>query len=969
MRRGLAIIAGLVGLLALAAWLVPPALDASRYRDLLEEVASEALGSPARIEGKLAFALLPQPRLTATQVRLGSSLRVEELRLRVAPLPLLTGHFVARDLVLSGAALRLPWPPMPGASPLGASPWTRSYATRIERGSLTLGGAELRDISADVSSTDEAVTLQGTGRAGGQEWRITAHLGMPGRNGPARLSLDARAGGRDATANLRIDGQTLPDGQATAEASFTASDLSQFLPAPALALRGTGRLRLLPNGLAAEAWNLTLPNGTAQADALFHWQDTTRLDLRLAASRLEIDPWVRTLGAIQAPALPVTLDLGVAATGMAGGTLHQLHGRFGWTVAGLTLEDGRAVLPGDANLELSGTLASGVFKGAAHIQAPDPAATLRWLEAAQSGAPFLVPAPLLPARAELAGQLELAPGTLRLTGLRGQLGETAIAGDIALGAATPRVAVQANLSLGRLRLDALGRDLPTDLPALARLPTILAGDIKLRAAELRLGALAAEDIGLEAGLADGRFTLRRFAGNLAGARYDLAFTLAEDARLTDGKLELSAPNATTLSRLLPAHWQSTPALWDAPMTLRGEFSGTQDALNLRAQAELDDFRLEAQATIDTATWQGAGRASALHPNAGRLLTTLGIADPAMPGTLRAWAPGWPGEGSLALQTRWNRREQVLTLENAQLTAGGLRGTGQATVNLGGPAPVLDAKFLAEALPLPWPPASDQAVLPTRAVTGLEATVQLSAEQVLAGDTAIAQQLACTIGVSRAELKFSPCTMRIADGNASFQAMVGQATFGEAQETPTLALQLNLDGARATTPVTGLPFDLGGGQVTARLRLTARGHSPAALRATAEGEVQISANDGVLHGIDLPAAAIALANAAARPAEVTAEALRTALTAGATPFTGLSLGASFARGVLQLAHADLTSPAGALAMQGTIGLSDGTIDTMVTVRPAEATEAEMGVSISGTLAVPIRAPQLLRALRWLAERAR
>jgi uncharacterized protein involved in outer membrane biogenesis len=269
------------------------------------------------------------------------------------------------------------------------------------------------------------------------------------------------------------------------------------------------------------------------------------------------------------------------------------------------------------------------------------------------------------------------------------------------------------------------------------------------------------------------------------------------------------------------------------------------------------------------------------------------------------------------------------------------------------------------LPLPWPPANDQVAVPT---SRMEGTLQFTADQVLAGDATVARQLTCTMGISRAEMKISPCAMRIAEGQATLQASL-QAPLADAQETPTLSLQFNLDTARPAAPATGPAFDITEGQVTARLRLAARGHSTAALRATAEGELQVSANDGVLHGIDLPAAATALANAAAGPAEATAAALRSALTSGTTPFTGLSVGASFAHGLLRLAHADVTGPAGAITMQGTIGLTDGTIDTTLSVRPADTPDAEMGVAITGTLAEPLRAPQLLRALRWLAERPR
>ena len=107
---------------------MPQYLDWNRYRATIEVLASTTLGQPVTIHGPITLNLLPQPVLTAAQVSIGGdaaadvSIRVEALRLRVALWPLLGGRVDARELVLRGPDLRMPWPAEPGcaaAAPAG----------------------------------------------------------------------------------------------------------------------------------------------------------------------------------------------------------------------------------------------------------------------------------------------------------------------------------------------------------------------------------------------------------------------------------------------------------------------------------------------------------------------------------------------------------------------------------------------------------------------------------------------------------------------------------------------------------------------------------------------------------------------------------------------------------------------------------------------------------------------------------
>ena len=134
----------LVVALPLAAWLVPPRLDLDRYRDDIASAAGERLGRHIDIGGKIALRLLPEPTLTASDIAIGSgesvSITAAELRLRLALGPLLEGRIDARELVLRGVDMRLPWPFDPSQVMVRTPYWLSSLSASIEDGRLSIGG-------------------------------------------------------------------------------------------------------------------------------------------------------------------------------------------------------------------------------------------------------------------------------------------------------------------------------------------------------------------------------------------------------------------------------------------------------------------------------------------------------------------------------------------------------------------------------------------------------------------------------------------------------------------------------------------------------------------------------------------------------------------------------------------------------------------------------------------------------------
>ena len=165
-------------------------------------LASATLGQPVTISGPISLTLLPQPVLTAARVNVGGgeptdlSIRVEALRLRIAFWPLIGGRVDARELVLRGPDLHIPWPTEPGMLRPLPPAWLAAFAARIENGRLTVGQLAFTGIDATLATLETgALSASGTARFSGQGWHFTARLTAAGARRRGRAERDAgRAG-------------------------------------------------------------------------------------------------------------------------------------------------------------------------------------------------------------------------------------------------------------------------------------------------------------------------------------------------------------------------------------------------------------------------------------------------------------------------------------------------------------------------------------------------------------------------------------------------------------------------------------------------------------------------------------------------------------------------------------------------------------------------------------------------------
>src|SRR5215469_1055855 len=179
-RTALVGCAGFAAVLLLAVWQLPQWLDWTRYRATIGALASATLGQPVSIRGPISLALLPEPALTASDVRIdsegvGPSMRVEALRLRVALWPLLSGRVDARELVLHRPDLRVRWPARAGI--FRPPSWLGALSARIENGHLAIGQIAFTGIDATLATLDTgALSASGTAQFAAQQWHFTARL-------------------------------------------------------------------------------------------------------------------------------------------------------------------------------------------------------------------------------------------------------------------------------------------------------------------------------------------------------------------------------------------------------------------------------------------------------------------------------------------------------------------------------------------------------------------------------------------------------------------------------------------------------------------------------------------------------------------------------------------------------------------------------------------------------------------------
>ena len=617
LHKVLAIAAAVAVLLLLAVWQVPQWLDWTRYRATIEVLATATLGQPVTIRGPIALTLLPQPVLTASQVNVGGSgatdlsIRVEALRLRIALWPLLGGRVDARELVLHGPDLRIPWPTEPGMLRPRPPNWLASFAARIEDGRLTIGQLAFTGIDANLATLDTgALSASGTARFSGQGWHFTARLTAAGPDGAAGLNVTLDGQEQANGLGASFSGRLAQDGTFAGTIASRGPNLAVLLPTPSVPFRADGRLTIGSGLAAVDDLALEIGGSPANGAVALRVAPTQRLDIALAASRLDLDAWLpvllRARTTIAGISVPIGLDVSASAAPLGGGTLEHVRAAFDLTGDQLVVREASALLPGNATLRLSGRVARvdpahPRFDGEARLDAPVLRTTLGWLDKAVPGA---LPPRLLSGmpervaqRANLSAHVASGGGEVALRRLTGTLDDAPISGALGLKRGEPPAFV-VDLSLDRLTLDPW---LPSRLSRLRELSGPVAGldaELRLNIRQAMVAGTTIDGLVVDAAVEAGNILLRRVEGTVSSARFTASGMLGDNGKLSAGKLSVEATDTAWLADLLPTAWRATPALWHGPAKFEVQAAGLPSALAVDARLALADMRLEASPILN-----------------------------------------------------------------------------------------------------------------------------------------------------------------------------------------------------------------------------------------------------------------------------------------------------------------------------------------------------------------------------------
>jgi len=974
----LAVVAGI--------WAAPGLLDWNQHRGSVEALASSLLGRPVRIGGDLSLHLLPQPILTASRLEVddtgdGVVLTARALRLRVALAPLLAGRIDARELTIEGADLHLPWPPAPGALSQRPPAWLTGVQARAEKSRITIGQVTLSGVDARFETDADTGTLSvaGTGHLAANAVRFTGRLGRPGRDGSAavEISLDGAEALRDTGG--RFTGQLGAAGALEGRMVARGPNLSLLLPMPAVPWRADGRLTAADGLVVADELAVDVNGSAAQGAVTLRVSATPRIDVALAAGRIDLDEWLPVLLHAPETVVPTGLDLSAEAATLGGGIVRRLRGAFDFSPSGITAREITALLPGDATLTMAGGIARPAgpekagpekagpekagpekagpeFRGTGHLMAPDLRTTLGWagkLSAAIGAVGDVLPAGVV-RRADVSGRVTVGEGDIALSGLSGTVDGTPLTGSVRATNTGPRPALELVLETDRLMLDPWLPEVPVLTPSvlLARVPGV---DV-----ELRLDAHRAEWRGVPIGAlridgqsTAGRVELRHLGAVVAGV-HGVAAGTVEGGRLSDGRLDLDTADLTMLPAVLPVTWQNT-AFWQGSGSAVLLVSGPGEALGVKLTAELGDLRLEAQPIFNLAGQSGAGPVTVRHPGAPRLLEVMGLRGTA----------SWLGDGSLSAVAQVSASPDRIGLDSLVLTAGLMRAQGQLSLDAGR---AVTGTVSFESLPLPLPDLRAPGSLPLPPLQGWRGDIRLEASEILAGLTPVMQGVSAQLSLQDGRLAVDGVTAQVAGGRVT-----GQASLATAVDPPVLTVDGQGAGMTVTGPVLDAPpegIDLQAGTADARIEATATGHSMVALLATLTGHATMTIRDGVAQCVDLVGASAALA--LNDPAAITA-AMQRALRPAPISFTTTDLVFTQSRGGGTL-DGDVVAQAGSARIRGNLDLPAGVADLRLTLRPnppefegRPGDPPEIGLRISGPFGTPHRTPELAGLTRWLALR--
>jgi hypothetical protein len=758
------------------------------------------------------------------------------------------------------------------------------------------------------------------------------------------------------------------DGTLAGAISGRGPNLAVLLPAPPVPFRADGRLTVSSGLALADELSLEIAGSPASGAVALRVAPQQRLDIALAASRLDLDAWLPTLlhagTTIVGINVPTGVDLSAEAAPYAGGTLQHLRAAFELTADKLIVRDASAVLPGDAMLHLSGDIARSDpahprFDGKANLRAPVFRTTLRWFYAAWPGLlPSLLTADLPPGsleRVQLSADVLAGADSVALSSLAGSVNDAPITGSLGFKRGAPPM-ITADLALDRVSLDPWWPARLPDIASVSRMAAGLDAELRFRIREATLEASTIRGVAIDTAFDAGALKLRRIEGAVEGMHLKASGSISEAGKVTAATVSLSTDDATAFARLMPPSWRATPALWHGPATLAVEAAGPPEALTLGIVLTMADATLDARPVIDTRTGEWTGPLTLRHPGARRLLATLGV--PEQLGLVGL--PDWLGDGSLSLVAHLAGAPGQLTASSFDVTASSLHGFGKLTLDQSASPPRVTGQVSLDSLPVAMPSSYSDVPLPLALLHGWQANMHVEISRLLAGSAPVLRDVSATLMLANGALRIEQFV-----GNLSGGTLSGAGLFDSSAEPPALMIQAALKSANIAEPLGEVPLDLVSGHAEGRMELNASGYSPSAVVATLAGHASLAVTDGAVSGFDL----FRVKLAAARPDHgAAAAATRDALMSGTTGFDRLDLSGNLAHGDLSLDGTHLACSSGEADVTGGVGLASGKLDLRILLRPAVPDPPEVVLRMTGPLEHANRVPELARLSQWLAERA-
>ncbi len=546
----------------------PYFVDWTDYRQHFEREASSYIGRPVTIGGKANVRLLPTPVMSFTDVRIGDpanpDVEMEHFRAEIELAALLKGEVRVIHMTVERPRFRFDLAPFAtgDATPLGE--WRvdpqRISLSRLE---ITDGIAEVNDSRAgrhwqaeSISGTVEAASLHGPGSIEAEMvvdgTPVSLDLGL-GRLSQGNLPLNVTLTSPDHPARLGLDGALVfgtgapPRYTGTFALTGPASEDGNEDPRTTwtdLAVQGS--LDLTPDVLGVE--DVKISYGALQRPLILEASGrlglaaSPRFELAVKARQIDLDgalgggpqapvaveaaleQLVAAAATVPAAAIPGTVRLDAQGVAVGGSVVQAFTAELSAEAETWQVETLSAVLPGETQFDLRGTLRGGVepaFAGHGRVSSGRPAAFAAWWrgQAGSAGAigPFAIET-----------DFDLKAEQQSFAGLTVSTPEGTVSGSVDLRRFenSGELFAVVNLSADR-----------TDLVKARALAELLGGKllasglvdqttVSLRADVLSAGGIEARDVILDGGVEDGRVVLRRLAvADLAGANIDLSGTI------------------------------------------------------------------------------------------------------------------------------------------------------------------------------------------------------------------------------------------------------------------------------------------------------------------------------------------------------------------------------------------------------------------------------------------------------------